>query len=640
MKRKAAGGLTVLLICMILSALAFGGRGDGSRQAALRQSGAPGKDATVFSIASGEPVADPEREEAPSAAAFAEEPSGAVMTGDAQTLTTEPMPAAAPAETDDTDAPASSPKPQTPEATVNAAASPEPAPAAPQTSRLNAPTAPGSGQETVLVPNFYYHGALDMTGGANYVFTLTERGAVQYELSVPESATSSGDWEARLWQKYTVNGVSGETAYRLLNVLTVDNVRFEGRSPRVGVLPGDYLIEVVSGANYSAAGYDLIMQFTATAGYEIECNDTPSRYTSLYPDVAIRGSGSNYGAAGSDVDWYLVRLYASTAVELRFSHETRDLTTVPFVVTLYDADGAILFNGRSSFQQAVLASGTLGLTAGDYLIKVEARVRSELDYTLLVSRSLSGAYEQEPNDTPETATPLPEGVQTRGAVSDKAGLDRDYYRLTLDAPGAVTLTLENPGMVETDDHAVRRVTLMDGKGRRIWSAVMQNWDDILTSPAVGLAAGSYYVCVDDENLYHAEGEYVLSYQFTSDRYREREYNNSRDFANEIDPNTTLTGTLTNVGTVFDEDWFRFTVTETRPTLIRLSHPAGERTDTLYEIEVLDAHGVLLLAGSSPENAPSLTLRQTFAPGVYFVKISAGTRSTDAPYMLFVGEDTP
>ena len=171
MKRKAAGGLTVLLICMILLALAFGGRGGVSRQAALRQNGAPGKDAAAIPIAPGEPstgMTCTTEEETETSAAAAEEKPDAVPTDETPTAANETAPAQAETKTDD--APASPAKTETPEATVDAAAPAETAPAgsaptAPQTTRANAPAAPGNGKETVLVPNFYYHGALDATGG-------------------------------------------------------------------------------------------------------------------------------------------------------------------------------------------------------------------------------------------------------------------------------------------------------------------------------------------------------------------------------------------------------------------------------------------------------------------------------------------
>ncbi|MBR5409415.1 MAG: hypothetical protein IK104_01985 [Clostridia bacterium] len=615
MKRKAAGLIAVLLTALLIFAACGGGTQSELLEAGLAGVGAPAGDLDPRSVDPPAPTSAPEPTEALSSAP-AEPVTEPPVTEPVTEAPTEPPiePATAATAPDLADEP-------------SAAAAPPAAPAA-------------VGGATEIVPNFDYRGALDVSGIAVYTFTIEQRGMVGYRFVVPENALAPGDWQVRLYQLYYLNGVSGEQGRRLLNLLEADNVTADRSSPHIGVLPGDYVIEVTPGENFSSAGYTLTLSYSAGAAYEIECNDTPSRYTAIYPDAPLKGSGSVYGSAGTDVDWYLVRLWSPAAITLLFSHETRDLTTVPFVVTLYDTDGLALYTGRSAFTEAVLTSGTLGLAAGDYLVKVEARVQSELDYTLLLRRSLSGVYEQEPNDDMSAATPLSFGVDVHGAVSDKAGVDRDWFRLTPSEPGYIRLTLGHPGYDETDDRDVRRVTLVNAKGEAIWSGVLSNWDDVLLSPEIGVYASDYYVLVDDENLYHVDGEYVLSCVFVPDAYREREYNGDWDRANEIDLNMPVTGTLTDVGTAFDEDWYRFTVIEAKTLRLRLSHTAGTYPETLYEIDVYDSHGRPVLSGSCADDLASLELDADYTPGVYFVRVAAGQRSSSEPYRLFVGDIAP
>lgn len=490
-----------------------------------------------------------------------------------------------------------------------------------------------STRESTLVPRVEYHDSLgSATQALEYNFTLTQRGVVKYTFKIAPNDFVLGDWKISLCQKYFVNGDGGETAVRLLNVLTADTDSGDVSSPNIGVGAGDYVLKIEAGEHYSALGFDFILNFSKSTGYEIECNDTVSRYTDIYPDFALKGSASFIPGA-SDTDWYMLRTYSPSALTLRFSHETRDLTTVPFVVTLFDENMKELYRGNSAFTTATLTSGTLGLPAGVYYIRVQSRVYSDMDYMLLAKRTLSGSYEQEPNDSTDSATLLPAGTELTGAVAAKTGVDRDYYKIELSNAGYVKLSLKNAVPDESSTKDSRRITLMDEAGNRIYAALLSDDAEGIDSPEIGLYAGTYFLRVDSDNLYENPSDYTVSYVHTPAKNWESEYNGIFDYANELDHGITLYGTLSDVETEFDTDWYRFTVTEASRVSLTLRHKAGDRAGTLFKMELQDSKRNVIDTVLCAEQADECNLTLSLTPGVYFIKLTAGDLNTDERYSL-------
>ena len=489
---------------------------------------------------------------------------------------------------------------------------------------------------TPIVPGFEYAGALEFAGQTrSYPFSLTRRGVLRYAFSAMENPLVVGDWDVSLYGVYYVNGVDGKTALRLLNVLSVNNVDHEGQSPNIGLMPGDYVIKVTAGAEYSSDIYVLSPEFTPSADYEIECNDTLTRYTEIYPDAPVRGSASYFGDARSDFDWYLLRLYEDTAVTLTFTHEQRDLTTVPFVVTLTDEAGSALYVGRSAFTAAVMRSGSLGLGAGIYRVCVESRAYSDMDYTLRLSRAYSGVFEEEPNDSFETATLLREGTELKGVLAERPGTDRDCFRLQIPEAGRVILRLANVTPDPEQEEDARRLTLYSSAGNAIWSDLLTADAEALSSPEIGVGPGTYYAVADDDGLFAAAGDYLLSYTFLPADDWEYEYNGKRDFANEITPGKPVRGTLSDAETAFDTDWFRFTVFEIGTYTLKLAHKAGEKEGVRFRLDLTDSHGEFIDALDLPDREGSVSLTREFAPGVWFVKLTAGTLASGQIYEFSV-----
>ena len=476
----------------------------------------------------------------------------------------------------------------------------------------------------------YLNSLASAADSIDYEMTVSERGMLHYAVST--EAGEGADWKISLLQQYYVNGSGGETALRLLNVLNVYAEDGKGSAPNIGVLPGKYVLRVESGKKYTNTVFRLRPDFTPGTDYEMEYNDARTRYTEIYAGVPVKGSASVYDT-GRDIDWFLLRTYTAGPVNLRFTHATAEQLTTAFKVCLYTMDGVELFGGSAVQNEPELISGRIGLPAGCYFISVQSRVYTAGDYTLTV-QSGSAASELEPNDTPAAATPITAETPLRGALSARSGnADRDYYSFTLDAPGYVNVWLRNDESEQGSSY-VRRLMLLDGDGRALYGDMQAEGGEALRSPGVGLAAGTYYICVNNDNLHLSSDTYLVGYAFTPSGGWEREYNGAPEFATPISANVPVSGTLTDADGDFDTDYYTFTVTESCAALLQLRHEKLGGNNDIFNVSVLDSAlkpvGEAFISYESGETA-SGTYR--LAPGQYYVKVTAGKYSSSVRYYL-------
>ena len=321
-------------------------------------------------------------------------------------------------------------------------------------------------------------------------------------------------------------------------------------------------------------------------------------------------------------------------MNLVFTHGTAEQLTVAFKVCLYTAQGTELYGGNAVLNTPELVSGRIGLPAGDYFICVQSRVYSAEDYTLTVQRG-SAPSESEPNDSFALATPLTEAQPLCGAlVSRSANADKDYYVFTLDAPGYVSVWLKNDESAAGASSYVRRLMLLDAAGHVLFGEMQTDGGAEVRSPGVGLAAGSYYLCVNNDNLYLNSETYQVGYAFTPSAGWEREYNGEPAFATPIAENVSVSGTLADAEADFDTDWFTFTVEEAGTAVIRLRHDVLGGGNDIFNLALFNAEGAQLgETVVSTESTENVSGSFSLAPGTYYIKVNAGKYNSSIRYYL-------
>lgn len=493
-------------------------------------------------------------------------------------------------------------------------------------------------KETDMVSGETYTDALRTAQDIHrYHFTVPERGMVYYTLTFPSRLNLSG-CEARLYRIYYKNGVGGETGLRLLNTLYTYAADGGGTSSKIGVLPGEYCITVSSGDVTELGDYTLQMQFSARTDYEIEFNDTPTRYTELSSGVQLRGSAC-YREDGTDTDWYLFRMYRSGAIALKFRHTTGKLLTTAFKVTLYNERFEEIYTGLSPFNLGTLNSGTLGAEPGIYYVCVENRVFYEGDYGLTLTAVTGSDYETEPNDTAEDACFLASDTPVTGALTAKDGLaDKDWYCGTLDEPGFVQLTLSAAGGGEGEKQ-ILRLTLRTAAGETVYAGLLNDAETETVTPEIGLSAGDFYVQIDNEDLYLYKGDYTLAYTFSPAAYAETEPNDALSRANVLPQKTVLTGTVTDGAHGYDTDYYRITPESPMRFVLRFTHSEQVQTGTVYTLELLRSDGAAVAAADGrkyfdvPADQAETAVPYSLPAGTYYVKISAGLFADSGRYTI-------
>ncbi|MBR0537372.1 MAG: hypothetical protein IJK40_04425 [Clostridia bacterium] len=490
-----------------------------------------------------------------------------------------------------------------------------------------------------------YQDELDSVRDQNcYMFRVFARGMLRYSLSAKDTDEEKG-WKVSLYMEYSVNGSGGEKGYRLLNEMTALQSVAQTYSPNIGLGTGVYYLLVTPSDSFSGAAYQLTAFYEESTDYEIEYNDSVYRYTEIFADKPVRGSACAR-PDGVDRDYYMLRLPEDGAVYLTFEHRALKPVTVAFRIVLYDGDMNEIYSDNSELNRKSLSSGCIGLPKGNYFIGVFSRVYMDTDYKLTLSFEPGALYEKEDNDTPAAATEIQSDRNYTGAlVSRTLQPDRDYYELTLPAAGMLRISFTNEAPVEPTDKdgpkAIRRLTVLAPDGTAICSLLMTTADGKLTAPQIGLPAGSVYLRVDNAGLYADSGAYTLLCTVETGGNWEQEPNGETERATPMAVGAGCTGTISDDETVFDVDWYSFSVSSTSALTLNLTHAYMSGRGAVFEAAVYDDKGTLIrtdrgeLSLSIDRGETVAAADYTLPAGVYYVRVVSGVFHSEDAYTVSV-----
>lgn len=513
-------------------------------------------------------------------------------------------------------------------------------------SMFNAPSyVPGELNEHIydlyfLSPNV---GSLASSEDSNvYTFTLVSRGVFRYSVRHKEMFNLSG-WTVSLYGEYYVNGDGTEKAYRLLNTLTTTAGETTDRAVEIGLPAGEYRLVVTKGKAFTSETYEIDALLKDTSQYEIECNDNIYRYTEIFSSLPLKGSASALPDR-QDEDYYLFRMYEDGYAELKFEHPAvKDKTSVAWQVILYSESGKIIYSTNSMFSETVNKSGVIGLTAGNYYILIKNRVYADVNYTLTVSRTDDIGYENEKNDTTATANVIALNSTITGSVASQINsLDRDYFKFVVEKTGYITLEFAHNPIADSDGKDGWNYVLTNSSGEMIYYGVSAWGDDVSTSPFIGLGGGTYYICVDSENLYHNAESYYLTVNYIESDDWESESNNSFKKADALIIDTPIYGILADCGTDFDFDYYTFTLNEAADVTVSFSHEKLNYSKDIFtfslydekENAVNDSNGKASVKVMSDKEKVTAEYK-SLAAGKYYIKVATGLYFDQINYSICV-----
>lgn len=504
-----------------------------------------------------------------------------------------------------------------------------------------------NGLKENIFPLYFFSentGFLSASDEANvYTFSLDSRTCFYYTVSHKEIIGTAG-WNVSLYVEYYLNGIDGETGYRLINTLLTKPSVTKDQSVKLGLIPGNYKLVVTKGSAFTGDNYRIDVFTEEGSDYEIECNDNIYRYTSLFSSVPIKGSAS-YFTDRQDEDWYMFRQYEDGFAELKFEHPpVKDKTTVCWQIILFSENGTVLYSVNSLFTDNMLRSGAVGLKKGNYYVLVRNRVYTDMTYMLTLSRSDNVTYENEKNDTIATANEITLNSTVTGSVAQMlSGIDRDYFCFAVDAPGAVMLEFSH--LPTEEDKDGWNISLLDKNGTALYREISKWSDDILSSPVIGLDTGTYYVLIDSDNLYLNPDDYYLTVTFFPGDDFESEPNNSFEKADVLTADTPVTGIISDCETDYDYDYYTFTTEKDMEVSVILDHEvlAGNKeifSFSMYDSELSPVSAEVGGEGGFteigvPANAERVQADFKVLPaGTYYIKVSSGLFYEQVSYYLF------
>lgn len=487
-----------------------------------------------------------------------------------------------------------------------------------------------------------------------YNFTVNQRGTVTLTFKNTKSADLSS-WYIRFYNEYFLNGIDGETSYRLLNVVQANSSDEETVSVEIGVMPGNYRVVITSGDIFSAATYKISAQFNPRTDFEVEYNDTPTRYTEIYADVPMIGTAS-YFTDTTDADYYMLRVYYPSYIDISFEHPASDLVSVCWRVNLIDINGNELYAESSIFSQEKIQSGQIGLDEGIYFISVVNHVYSDEQYTLTVTKDSSLNFETEPNDTKNEADEIDFSTPIYGATSNRIGkTDKDWFKVTLEADGYINLDFRHTVTDSENSYNTWKISLYTAEQKLVYCKNIQFNAESVVSPAIGLAKGTYYILVDNSDMYAVNDTYCVEVSYVENAYWEKEYNNTYETATPLSKGSAINATLIENGTDYDADFYKITLSETQDIFINLSHKVSSSNKecfvfTLYDenmkpVAPCDENGkyyysslgeLIYSVSNTLDKAQTKAYYNSLKAGNYYVKVSVGLYYSNIVYNLIIG----
>lgn len=471
-----------------------------------------------------------------------------------------------------------------------------------------------------------------------YTFTLDRRGAIIYAFNHMEETRKNCLWYITLYEEYSPDGTGKTVDYRVLNRTSYESVGIGVKSAAIGVLPGNYRVEVECITGYTDDKYNILIGFAENDFYEAEPNNTKTRYNELPLNVTVNGSASVLPSGVADVDTYLFRITQKGYTVLYFEHEndTENIKdNVAWKITLTDEEGREYFYTSSTMEKAMIGSGIMGLPEGYYFVTVSSHIYSNVAYSLNVSFTKDSAIESEFNDTPEAAETIAINSEKIGSITSRnAVTDKDYYAFTMENDGFVVVDLIHEAL--TEDKEGWNVTILDANGKVIFNDVSKWNQPVLQTPNIGLQKGDYFIRIDADDIYHNSLVYRLILLTVQNTNWETEPNNSAGEADILQLGSTINGTMVETGVDYDRDWFRVSVEAEKEIRVTFGHIKTEEAGKEgWIVSLVDSQGNILRTTSVDWDVEEKAFSCKLGAGDYYVVVETGLYFNSNRYILSV-----
>ena len=343
-----------------------------------------------------------------------------------------------------------------------------------------------------------------------YLFRMPYDGYAHYTFTHGAMNMTSVGWQVYLYDE-NLNQLSFNNAALSENSVTGEEV---------GLKKGIYFL-CVRGRVHTPQDYRVRVDCTHADLYEQESNDILEAATPLTVGQGYSGMMNNR-SQGIDYDYYRLTLSKAGALSLSFRHAASEDEKDGWNITLLNQSGDVIYNDVSNWNDSVVLSPEMGVSAGTYYVRIDSdnRYLNNTPYIIQANFTVDRFFEAEPNNEPAAATTMSLNKNMKGSLT-QAGLvgDRDYFVFTLDEDAKLSLTFSHEA--RNLDRFGWGVTLTDADGDvitpfdknglpftdsvgSVYNCLPVNWNQ---SEAVGyytLRPGTYYVCAEPGDYFSSE----------------------------------------------------------------------------------------------------------------------------------------
>lgn len=389
----------------------------------------------------------------------------------------------------------------------------------------------------------------------------------------------------------------------------------------------------------------------------VDSGEVPDNCTEATPCALQDGvRGSDYVSPVGDVDPWTFEVPAPGRVINLVLENDATISRVDLELGLFGPDGRAIDNerfqgnGRQRVELQLVAPA-----AGRYRVEVQDVGSDDADrlnpYYLTYSL-FAESDENEPNDSAEAAVALADGQSASGTIGFQG--DEDWFSFQIGANQLIQVEMSAPGVSDVrlrwslyaSDATTRLAQSDEPEGDAAWP---------VENRAVGNAAGTYYVKVEDIPEDGADADLSRFYQITvravaePDAQEQAAPNDTPATATPVSDGQTLTG---YIAATSDADYFAIDV-PSAPSILRVHARTAAATPVDLVMTVLMPDGETLICDERDGDlceafrfqrdgttgpADLLTAHLAEAPGTYYVRIADQQDNdfdTDVAYTLTV-----
>ena len=385
------------------------------------------------------------------------------------------------------------------------------------------------------------------------------------------------------------------------------------------------LLALMTAGMLCAGSLGALPAFAETEGESGE-NDTIETAEAIDVNTEVTGNLSS----DNDVDCYRLDLAEDSLWELSFHHKDISDSNVFWKYSIADSEGTVLKTWESRGNEVNLKSNKMGFAKGIYYIIVESDWYSEVNYTLSVNSTTTGAFETENNDSLENASVLPLNTPCTGNLYRDE--DIDYYQVNLEEDSLLEISFQHRDI--SDSNVFWKYSIADSEG-----TVLKTWESRgsevnLKTNKMGFAKGTYYIIV--EPFWKDSTNYTLTVNSVTTGTFETENNDSLKNASVLPLNTPCTGNLYRDE---DVDYYQVNLEEDSLLEINFQHKDNSDSNVFWKYSIADSEGTVLKTWESRGSEVNLkTNKMGFAKDTYYIIVESDWKD-DINYTLTVNADT-